>query len=426
MSPDDESAPSAAERPAAAQRSLPRTVIALGWVSLLTDIATEMIFPLLPRFIDQTLQAGKLGVGIVEGLAESIAAFLRLPSGALSDRLGRRKPLLLVGYGIAGLVRPLMGIVVTPWQALLVRCTDRFGKGIRGAPRDALITEVTAAESRGRAFGFHRAMDHAGAAIGPLVAFTFLEFWPADVSDPLRTLFLLAFLPGIVVLVVLMLGVRETREEGPPADGSNSDGPLDSSASKTKFRWSLGVFDSRFRWLLAALAIFTLGNSADAFLLLRAEELGIPFKYIPLLWSGFHVAKSAANLFLGRWADRFDPRGMLMAGYVLYALVYLGFGYASTSAEALALFCIYSLFYGLAEPSEKLLVSRLVPRELRGTAFGWHHLGAGVMALPASALFGLIWKVSPWGATGAFTFGAALSLLATAVLAFGVSGSNRG
>jgi MFS family permease len=426
MSPDDESElPDVPATESASPRALPRTVIALGWVSLLTDVATEMIFPLLPLFIDQTLRAGKLGVGIVEGMAESISAFLRLPSGIWSDRLGRRKPLLLAEYGIAGLARPLMGLVTAPWQALLIRCTDRFGKGLRGAPRDALIAEITPRHSRGRAFGFHRAMDHAGASIGPLIGFTFLALWPQDLSDPLRTLFLLAFVPGIAVLAVLVFGVREEREEAKPRH-SHSEPVGDNTGAPVSFQWSLRAFDSRFRWLLLALAIFTLGNSSDAFLLLRAEELGIPVAYLPLLWSGFHVAKSAANFLLGRWADRFDPRLLLMTGYLIYTAIYLGFGFASSWGEVLVLFLLYSLFYGLSEPSEKLLVSRLVPRKLRGTAFGWHHLGSGVMALPASVLFGLIWKVSPWGAAGAFTLGAVLALLATIVLAVGVRDGRKG
>ena len=397
-------------------------MIALGWVSLLTDVATEMVFPLLPRFIDTVLGAGKLGLGLIEGVAESTAALVRLPSGVWSDRLRRRKPLVLAGYSVAGLVRPLMGLAVAPWQALVIRFTDRLGKGMRGAPRDALIADVTDPSVRGRAFGFHRAMDHAGAAIGPVLAFVFISLWPMH----LRTLFLLTLVPGLIVLAVLLIAVREPprrpatsdlpedHPSGPPALTESAAGVQSSQPGP---RWSLAAFAPHFRWFLLALVVFTLGNSTDAFLLIRAEELGVPYRYLPLLWFAFHVAKSAANLFWGRWSDRLDPRRLILAGWLVYAAVYLGFGFAHTVLEVAVLFLLYAVYYGLTEPAEKALVALWVPADLRGTAYGWYNLMIGVMALPASLIFGGIWQLTAWGAPAAFAFGAALSLVAAALLA---------
>lgn len=382
---------------------LPNTVLALGWVSLLTDVASEMIFPLLPRFIDTELKAGKLGLGIIEGIAETAASLTRLPSGALSDRMARRKPLIFVGYSIAGLIRPLMGLVSAPWQALFVRTIDRFGKGMRGAPRDAMIAGVTSPDSRGRAYGFHRAMDHAGAATGPLLGSAFLWFWPGQ----LRTLFLLAIIPGLAVLFVLWFGVQEK-----PADRFEKP---ENNARHLKF--SLTQFPNNFRWFLLTLAVFTLGGSSDAFLLLRAEELGFSTWQLPILWSLFHVAKSAANHWGGRLSDRFNPQWLLILGWLIYAAVYVGFGWATQAIHVAVLFFVYAIYYGLVEPAEKTLVARWIAPELRGTAFGWFDLIVGVGAFPASAVFGLIWHSSGWGAAGAFCYGAALALFATILLA---------
>ena len=387
---------------------LPKTVVALGWVSLLTDVASEMIYPLLPRFLVHTLKAGPIGLGLIEGLAESTAALLKLPSGVLSDRMRRRKPLILAGYGLAGLVRPLMGLAVLPWHALAIRMTDRLGKGVRGAPRDALIADVTPPAHRGRAFGFHRAMDHAGAALGPLLAYLFLTIWPGEY----RTLFLLTIVPGIAVVLVLLFGVRE-RDRGGPTPTAATAAP---STTAVKSRWRLRHFDRRFGLYMAALTLFVLGNSTDMFLLLRADELGLPPVYLTLLWSGFHVAKSLANLAGGRWADRFDARALLLAGWLVYAAVYLGFGLATSVTQVVALFFAYAAYYGLTEPAEKALVARWSPADIRGAGFGWYNLVLGLGALPASLIFGWLWQ-SSWGAKGAFGFGAALALASCGLLA---------
>jgi MFS family permease len=389
---------------------LPATVIALGVVSLLTDTASEMIYPLLPAFLLSLPGFSKVTLGLIEGVAETTAALLRLPSGVLSDRLPRRKPLILLGYGVAGLVRPLIGLATAPWQALAIRFTDRLGKGIRGAPRDALIADVTAPAARGRAFGFHRAMDHAGAALGPLLAFAFLEIWPGQ----LTTLFLLAIIPGIAVVLVVLFAVREpARESSPPVAEQT---PVDSTGGKAS-RWSLAAFDPRFRWYLAALVVFVLGNSSDAFLLVRMQDLGMPKQHLPLLWCGFHVAKSLLNLLGGRWADRFESRALVAGGWLLYAVVYLGFGLAQTVSQGIGLFLAYSIYYGLTEPAEKALVAHWSPAGVRGAGFGWFNLAVGIGSLPASLAFGWIWDRPGLGPLAAFGMGAGLALIAAVLLA---------
>ncbi|MGE0609315.1 MAG: MFS transporter [Pirellulales bacterium] len=402
---DPDEAAESGEAPAA--RRLPATVVALGWVSFLTDVASEMIYPLLPDYLTRVLRANKATIGLIEGVAETTAALLRLPSGVLSDRSGRRKPLILLGYGVAGLVRPLIGLAQNAGTVLGIRFFDRLGKGIRGAPRDAMLADSTVPEQRGRAFGFHRAMDHAGAALGPVLAFAWLAWRPGDV----RTLFLLAFVPGIAVLLVLVFGLRE------PARPAGQTSPGGEKPVPRKFQWNLSSFDKRFPWFLAALLIFVLGNSSDMFLLLRMSELGLETKYVPLLWCAFHLAKSGMNLVGGRLADRYEPRLLLLAGWLLYALVYVGFGLASHWWQALLLFMAYAVFYGLTEPAEKGLVARWSPAGSRGAGFGWFNLVLGIGALPASLVFGFLWDHPRIGSPGAFVCGAALALAACAVLA---------
>lgn len=358
---------------------LPQTVFALGVVSLLTDIAGEMIYPLLPHFFTAVLGAPTVWLGWIEGLAESTATLAKLPVGIFSDRLVRRKPLILAGYGAAGLIRPLMGFATTAWHALAIRFSDRLAKGVRGVPRDALIAEVADASIRGRAFGFHRAMDHAGAAIGPLIAFAYLSYRP----DDFRTLFLASIIPGILVVLVVWLFVREPKRTVVPV----------AKTPMAKADWSLRAFPPGFRRLLIAIVLFSFANSSDAFLLWRVEQLGLAAKWLPILWFMLHVAKSAANVVGGRLADRISCRVLLIVGWLVYAVTYLGFGLATEIWQAAMLFFVYAIYFGLTEPSEKTLVTQLAPAALRGTAFGWFNLAVGVSALPASVGFG--WLVDP-------------------------------
>jgi MFS family permease len=371
---------------------LPRTVVALGAVSLLTDLSSEMIYPLLPVFLSTVLGAGPLAIGAIEGAAESVAALLKLASGWWSDRLPRRKPLVIVGYGIASVVRPLIGLVQSVGQVLAIRLADRAGKGIRGAPRDALIADAVDASQRGRAYGFHRAADHAGAVAGPLVAFALLAW----VGVSLRMVFLLAAIPAAAAMIVLIFGVRESpRESVQPKDRTK----LDRSGLSRRFWAYLGV-----------LMVFTLGNSTDALLILRANELGVSAAIVPILWAVLHVVKSVSSTPGGVLSDRLGRRPLIVAGWLVYAAVYLGFAYASETWHAWALFIVYGLYFGMTEGVEKALVADLVPAGVRGAAFGWYNLTIGLAALPASLLFGGLWQA--YGAQTAFITGAGLAMVA--------------
>jgi MFS family permease len=368
----------------------------LGLASLLNDIASEMIFPLLPNFLLTVLLGNRFSLGVIEGTADSVASLLKLWSGGRSDLAGRRKGFIAFGYSLPAFARPLIGLVVAPWQLFVIRVGDRIGKGVRTSPRDALIADSTDPSLRGRAFGFHRAMDHLGAAVGPLLAAGFLLLWPGH----LRTLFLVTLLPGLLVIALLVFGLRET-----PA----------SQPAKEPLRLTLQPFDRNFRLYLLALVVFTLGNSSDAFLLVRAGELGVPTVLLPLLWCAFHVAKSTSNLLLGRAVDRFGPRPFIFLGWFVYAGVYLAFALATTAWEAWAFFLAYALFYGLTEPAEKTLVANLVGGERKGLAYGWYNGAIGIATLPASLIFGALYQV--YGALAAFGWGAALALVAVVLLA---------
>ena len=379
------------------QPKLPRNVWLLGFVSLLNDIASEMIYPLLPEFLGKLPGGGKQFLGILEGAAESLASLLKLFAGAWSDRAGKRKHLAVLGYVLAALARPLIGIVTAPWQALVLRLTDRVGKGIRTAPRDALIADSTDEGLRGRAFGFHRGMDHLGAAIGPALATLFLWLWPGN----LRTLFLLTVIPGLAVVALLVFGLRE-----PPRSEPVRREPL---------RLTLAPLGRDFRVFLAALVLFTLGNSSDLFLLVRARELGVPQFLIPMLWLVFHLVKSGGNMLSGGLVDRVGPRLPLAAGWLLYAAVYLAFAFATAAWQAWGLFVAYGIYYALAEPAEKTLVAQLASPQHKGLAFGWYNLAIGIAALPASVAFGFVYQ--RFGPLAAFGSGAGLALGALGMLA---------
>ena len=374
---------------------LHRNVKLLGWASCLNDIASEMIYPLLPQFLITVLGGNRFYLGIIEGVAESGASLLKLWSGAWTDRAGRRRGFVIIGYALAAVARPLVGLVLVPWQLFMVRTGDRIGKGIRTSPRDAMIADSTDPDFRGRAFGFHRAMDHLGAAIGPVLAAVFLWFWPGE----LRTLFLLTILPGLVVVWLLVMGLRETTTTDPP---------------KERLQLTLKPFDHRFRLYLLALVVFTLGNSSDAFLLVRASELGIPTAMLPLLWFAFHIVKSAGNMVVGGLVDRVGPRLPLVIGWFLYAGVYIAFGFATAAWHAWTLFLVYGVFYALTEPAEKTLIANLVGSERKGLAFGWYNFAIGIAALPSSLIFGGLYD--EFGPIAAFGWGAGLALVASVIL----------
>lgn len=372
---------------------LGRNVLALGAVSLLTDLSSEMIYPLLPVFLAGTLGAGTATIGAIEGAAEATASLLKLASGRLSDRLGRRKPLVVAGYALASAARPLVAIAGTTAQVLSIRLADRFGKGLRTAPRDALIADSVDPAVRGKAYGFHRAMDHAGAVLGPLGAFALLASGAAD----LRGVFAAAAIPAAAAVLVAVVAVKEVAR----------------ASVRSPAR---GTIPRPFAGFLAAVALFALGNSTDAFLLLRASQLGVGAAQIPLLWAFFHLVKVAASVPGGALSDRLGRRPLLLSGWAVYAATYLLFGLASEAWQAWALFAVYGLHYGMTEGVEKAFVADLAPLASRGTAFGAYHLTVGLAAFPASLLFGLLWD--RFGPFAAFASGAALAVGAAAILAF--------
>jgi len=381
---------------------LHRTVRSLGLVSLLTDASSEMIYPLLPAFLTETLRAGPAFLGVVEGLAETVAAVLKIVSGRVSDRLARRKPLVVAGYALSSLVRPLVALATAPVHVLAVRVVDRVGKGVRSAPRDALLAGVVAHGDRGRAFGFQRAMDHAGAMLGPLLASAALLL-----THDLRLVFALAALPAVLAVATLVLGVREEARPCAPvaSGGSETTSPASSPLESALLRY-LGV-----------LAVFTLGNSSDAFLLLRAQEAGIALAAIPLIWALHHLVKAGASTWGGSLSDRVGRRHVILAGWGVYALAYAGFAVAGSPLAIVGLFAFYGLFHALTEGAERALVADLAGEATRGRAFGLFHAVTGAALLPASLMTGVLWQ--RFGAPVALGTGAVLaSLAALGLLAF--------
>lgn len=378
--------PSAGKRP-----RLPRSVIALGLVSLFNDTAGDMINPLLPMFV-ASVAGGPQALGLIEGVADAVASLLQLASGYLADRIGRLKAIAAVGYSIAALARPLLALAATPWQILLARFGDRLGKGIRGAPRDRLIADITPGELRGRAFGYHRAMDNAGALAGPIAVYALLAFGMRT-----RSIFAWSAVPGFFSLMILGKGVHEV------------------APSVANSKIEIGIPDALgFRRLLAAIFVFTLGSSSDSFLLWRAREAGIPNVYAPLLWLVLALVKVASSTPGGELSDRWGRRNTIVSGWLLYSAVYVGLAFASSTWQIWLLFAIYGLFAGLTEGAERALVIDLVPEEWRGRALGAYQATVGIGLLPASLAFGMIYQ--HMGATAAFTLGATLALAAVFIL----------
>jgi MFS family permease len=375
---------------------LSRTVLALGAVSLFTDISGEMVVSFLPDFIMTVLGGGALAVGLMDGTAEFVSNALPVFTGRWVDRARRRKPLVLAGYGLSGLIRPLMAFATAPWHAVAVRVSDRVGKGLRSAPRDHLLAQEAGPKTAGRIFGFHRAMDHLGAVLGTLLGVLLVKLWDGDV----RRVFLWAAVPGLLAFAAILFGVMEK----------------DSPAPKKKaLQEPLSLLPPRGLWhLFAAIAVFGLGASTDLFLLVKAKQSNAPLASLPLLWMALSFVKGAASLWGGGLADRWGARNTVALGWTVYALVYTALAFTTSLPAVLALFAVYGLYHGLTEGPEKALVAQLAKPQQRGEAFGWYSLVYGIMAVPASLLFGLLYdRVSP---QAAFLSGAGLALAGLALL----------
>ncbi|MBP7551332.1 MAG: MFS transporter [Gemmatimonadaceae bacterium] len=383
---------------------LARNVRVLATVSFFTDVASEMIYPLLPLFLSTVLGTSAAALGVIEGLAESVSSLLRLPAGWYSDRIRKRKPLVLFGYLVAAVSRPLIGLAQGTGQVLAIRLTDRFGKGVRTAPRDALIADSVLQSQRGYAYGVHRAADSLGAVAGPLIAWALLTFEWVE----LRELFLWAAVPGLISVLLVAFLVKESRAAVPVRVVAS---PVSLPLGRTFWRYLFVLF------------VFTLSTSTDAFLLLRASQLGVATAMIPILWAMLHVVKSSSTVVGGALSDRLGRRPLILGGWAVYAAVYLGFALSSAEWHAWALFVVYGLYFGATEGTEKALVADLVPAARRGTAFGWFNAALGLGALPASVVFGLVWERS--GPEVAFVMGAGIAAVATLLFVLMVPRTGR-
>jgi len=387
---------------------LSRPVWLLGWISFFTDTASEMVYPLLPLFLTRVLGAGAMSLGVIEGVAEGANSVLKIVSGWLADRSGQPKRLVLAGYGLSSLVRPLIALVTSWPQVLGLRFIDRLGKGVRSSPRDAMLARFAPDKTRGRVYGFHRGMDHAGAVAGPLIATGYLYFKP----EAYRSLFTWTLVPGIIV-ILLILRLPNERLAAASRTLTDPESPAPPAAGSS-VRAGLRRLPRRFYLAMAVITLFALGNASDAFILLRLNDLGVAPVWIPLLWSGLHVVKMTSSVVGGALSDTFGRRVMIVLGYLWYAVVYGAFAWFTALPAVIGVFLAYGLYFGLTEGVEKAWVADMAPATARGLAFGIYNGALGFGGLAASLVFGLIWtRVSP---TAAFLTGASLALAASLLL----------
>jgi MFS family permease len=440
------------------KKRIPHAIIMLGVVSLFTDAASEMIYPLIPVYV-AALGSGAILLGVIEGVAETTASMLKLLSGIISDKIGRRKMLVLIGYSISSFIRPLTGLVTAAWEIVIIRMFDRVGKGIRTAPRDALIASSVDDSIRGRSYGFHRAMDNSGAVAGPVLAIItllvlFLGFGLKDSLLALRWTFFLAIIPGVLAVATIILFVKE-------ASPKKSDGK--------PFSFSLKSFDKNFRNYLMIMVLFTLGNSSDAFLLFRVQEAihksgavvnivhnisplhtmvsrfgdetaqsnVINILFLPLIWAFFHIIKVIFSTPMGALSDKIGRKIVINTGWGIYAFVYISFSllvFLPPDIQIIAtfvLFAIYALYYAFTEGTEKAFVADLVSDERRGTAFGLFNFSIGLGALPASIIFGFLYsffdkRFPGFGGTVAFGFGGVIAIISMVLFAAKIKEPSRG
>ena len=385
-------------------KRIPRNVWVLSITSFLTDVSSEMLFNLLPLFLVNVLGVRTSVVGLIEGLAETTASLVKFASGALSDYLDNRKHLAVIGYGLSALAKPLLFFANSWFWVLGVRFTDRVGKGIRTAPRDALLAASAPEDRRGLAFGLHRAADTAGAFTGLLIAAIIV--WASQAAsnqlskNTFQTVTLVSIIPALLGVLILALGAREIK--------SGKEG-------RSARRFQFTGLDRRFWAFLLVVVIFTLGNSADAFIILRAQERGLTVLQILGMLLTFNAVYTLVASPAGALSDRIGRRTILISGWLVYGLIYLGFALSSTGAQIWLFYGIYGLYYALAEGASKAFVADLVPQAQRGTAYGYFNAGIGLAALPASLIAGILWQgLGSWAGLGPaapFYFGAALAVL---------------
>jgi MFS family permease len=377
-------------------------VFFLGLVSLLTDVSSEMIFTLVPLFIANVLGAGAIVVGLIGGLSESIDAIFRIFSGWISDRMRKRKPLAVLGYSLSTVAKPFMYLASTWGSVLAVRFSDRMGKGIRTSPRDALVADSVSAGERGKGFGLHRAMDTTGAVLGLAIAALIVYLVQGGGltlgSETYRWLVVVGVVPAVLAVLVLLFFVRERQQ--------SSAGNI---SPRVGFK-RIGGFDARFKLFLVIMAVFTLGNSSDFFVILRAQDLGSSVLYVVLMLVVFNITYAVTALPAGMLSDRLGRRWVIILGWFIYGLVYLGFAVASETWQIWLLFAGYGVYYGVVEGVARAFVADLVPEERRGTAYGLYHGVVGLTLLPASLIAGWLWQA--YSPAAPFLFGAGLAFLA--------------
>jgi MFS family permease len=376
-------------------------VFFLGIVSLLTDISSEMIFTLVPLFLFNVLRIGTPIIGLIGGLSESADAVFRILSGWLSDRVGRRKPLAVVGYSISTIAKPFMYLASSWGGVLAVRFGDRLGKGIRTSPRDALVADSVSAKERGKGFGLHRAMDTFGAVLGLAIAAIIIYFVQGGElklsPETYKWLIVVGIVPAVLAIAVLLFFVHERKKASP-------------GAQQKLPRIGLAGFDTRFKLFLVVMAVFTLGNSSDFFVILRAQNLGSSVIYVVLMLVVFNLVYAVTALPAGVLSDRLGRRRVIILGWFIYVLVYLGFALASELWQVWLLFAGYGLYYGVVEGVARAFVADLVPKERRGTAYGLYHGVVGMSLLPASLIAGWLWQA--YSPAVPFYFGAGLAFIA--------------
>jgi MFS family permease len=388
-------------------KGIKKNVFALGFVSFFTDISSEMLYPIIPIFLTTVLGAPLTIVGIIEGVAESTASIMKVVSGWLSDKTGKRKPFVIYGYGLSAIAKPLLAFAATWHFVLTARFLDRFGKGLRSSARDALIADSTDAQYRGKAYGFHRALDTMGAVIGPLIALLLLYYLDGNY----RLIFLIAFIPAVISVVLLFLYVSEKKSD-----------------RKEGQRFKLSEFSREFKIFLLISVIFAIGNSSDAFLILRAKNIfGANLGEIPsfitanfggmavlavvvLSYVVYNITYSLASMPAGILSDKIGRRNVMVGGLLIFSLVYLGFAVANSGYHIWILFAVYGFYIAMTDGVSKAFVVDMVPKEKRGTAIGLYYTATGLLALLSSIIAGILWDYI--GAYATFLFGSAAALVA--------------
>lgn len=375
-----------------------RNVFTAGLVSLFMDISSEMIYPILPIFLTTVLGVSKSTIGIIEGIAESTASILKIFSGWLSDKLGKRKLLMTIGYGVSVLSRPIIATAGNWTEVLTARFVDRFGKGVRTAPRDAIIADSVENNNLGKAFGFHRSMDTIGAVIGPAIAFFVLAIF----LNNFRLVFWLSLIPGAIAVLLIIFFITEKKHMSGAAE-----------LPKLTFK----DFNGDFKKYVLVIAVFSIGNSSDVFLILRAENVGVSKELIPIVYLIFNLIYSLSSTPMGILADKVGTKRMILSGFLFFAAIYAGFAFAESKVEIWGLFILYGLFMGMSEGTQRAYLASIAPPERKATAFGVYHTVVGIALLPASIIAGFLWdKIGP---EATFLYGTATGILA--LILFGLS-----